>query len=84
MFKCYDSRSLHQQQEQPPLDGEAEALYGAHCTVTRLTGDYPAPPLDAPQGRASSFDLSLFGVNPSLVFHMHNSTRYHDDTALLK
>jgi hypothetical protein len=25
-----------------------EALYGAHCAVTRIKGDYPAPPPNAP------------------------------------
>ncbi|SAM83820.1 uncharacterized protein UBRO_20064 [Ustilago bromivora] len=54
VFKCYDSLSLRQQ-DQPPLNGEAEALYGAHCAVTRLKGDYPAPPPDAPPRKSAEF-----------------------------
>jgi hypothetical protein len=46
VFKCYDSLSLQHNQRQ---SGETqEALYGAHCAVTRIKGDYPAPPPNAP------------------------------------
>ncbi|GAC94924.1 hypothetical protein PHSY_002497 [Pseudozyma hubeiensis SY62] len=54
VFKCYDSLSLQQQQLQGPRSG-AEALYGAHCAVSNLKGDYPTPPLDAPPRKSVEF-----------------------------
>lgn len=53
VFKCYDSLSLQQQQQSS--DTEAEALYGAHCAVTKLKGDYPAPPPNAPPRKSVEF-----------------------------
>ena len=54
VFKCYDSLSLQQQQSLDSND-EAEALYGAHCAVTSLKGDYPTPPPDAPPRKSVEF-----------------------------
>ncbi|SPO30982.1 uncharacterized protein UTRI_05381_B [Ustilago trichophora] len=60
VFKCYDSLSLQQQQQQEREEGsnavvESEALYGAHCAVTRLKGAYPTPPSDAPPRKSVEF-----------------------------
>lgn len=54
MFKCYDSLSIRQQQ-QHSLQGQPEALYGAHCAVTRLKGNYPPPPPNAPPRKSVEF-----------------------------
>ncbi|SPO30764.1 uncharacterized protein UTRI_05381 [Ustilago trichophora] len=62
VFKCYDSLSLQQQQEQQQEEQEdsdekhqVEALYGAHCAVTRLKGAYPIPPPNAPPRKSVEF-----------------------------
>ncbi|KAL7009198.1 hypothetical protein EMMF5_001396 [Cystobasidiomycetes sp. EMM_F5] len=50
VFKCFDSLSLQQQEEQ----GEREALYGAHCAVAQLMGT-PTPPSGAKPRKSVEF-----------------------------
>lgn len=55
VFKCYDSLSLQQQQHAGSSTSQSEALYGAHCAVTRLKGNYPAAPPNAAPRKSVEF-----------------------------